>query len=184
MSMTHAIEMAVKARPGMSLREIGAAVGATDARALSRVSALLHQSCERRKLRADGPPRRREYHPTAITGVDQRHAKRRPDSRAERRKAKRAEVAARKAAQKPARPAEPQPAPPPFRINRLPAPPTKFGANAAPETVAQFQARGGLIDRLPPHASSHPLRFDHSDTTVPTGRRRPVVRARKATAHA
>lgn len=178
MSMTYAIQMAVKAKPGMFLREIGATVGATDTKALARVSALLHQSCARRKLRAEGPQLRRQYYPTPITGIDQRGAKRKPDSREARRKAKRAEAAAKKAAPKPPRKAEP--APPPFRINRLPAPPTKFGANAAPETVAAFQARGGVIQRLPDHYVSNPLRYDHSGGAALT---RPHRRARVAAAH-
>lgn len=50
----------------------------------------------------------------------------------------------------------------------------------AAESVDAFRARGGVIHVCAPHESGNPLRFDHSNTAVPTGRRRPVVRARPA----
>ena len=47
-------------------------------------------------------------------------------------------------------------------------------------SVAEFVAKGGCIQQLGPHDTSNPLRFDHSRTALPIGRRRASVRARKA----
>lgn len=65
---------------------------------------------------------------------------------------------------------------------QLAAPKARFAPTAEPETVEQWMARTGQQpERLPPHACGKPLlRFDHSDNTVPTGRRRPALRVRGA----
>lgn len=59
---------------------------------------------------------------------------------------------------------------------------TRFNASAEPETVEEWMRRTGKQpERLPPHACGRSvLRFDHSDNTVPTGRRRPALRVRGA----
>ncbi|MBS0218113.1 MAG: hypothetical protein JSR63_07985 [Proteobacteria bacterium] len=44
-------------------------------------------------------------------------------------------------------------------------------ANDEPETVEAFQARGGKIEQLAPHASATPLRFDYSKLHSQTNRR-------------
>lgn len=49
------------------------------------------------------------------------------------------------------------------------------------ETVEQFLARGGRIQRVGPNDASQPLRFDHSKTQVPATRRSPL-RGRNANA--
>lgn len=57
-----------------------------------------------------------------------------------------------------------------------PAPAPAKAAHAEAETVAQFLARGGRIQRLGRYEASQGLRFDHSQTQVPAKRRCPVQR--------
>lgn len=56
-----------------------------------------------------------------------------------------------------------------------PAPPAR-----RTQTLDEWLAAGGQIEVIPPHHSAIGLRFDHSHTQTPIGKRRPVARARPA----
>ena len=183
MSLTNDLEMAVKARPGLTPREAAQAVD--HLADVPRVSALLGQSFQRGKLTRVQEGKAFRYYANAKTGMDQRNGGR---------------AAAPKPAPKPRPAAKPATTPATTRTERAPPPkPTaaqqfrvvdpprpKQPANPAGrvETYEEFLARGGKPQVLPPHHSGDPLRFDHHDTTVPIGRRRPVVRAHPHASHA
>lgn len=202
MSMRAALQQYIKANPGRPLRDIVAGIGLTDRASITNASAQICQLVAVGKLRAELRPGRVRgmlYHPTPTTGVNRRRAPAPPDVAA----ARKQEYAARKAAKARAQRAQRrkltqaqrtafhkglQPTPPAPRarvdltIVRKPlaAPKTRFAPTAEPETVEQWMARTGQQpERLPPTACSKQLlRFDHSDNTVPTGRRRPALRVR------
>jgi hypothetical protein len=185
MTLTNTIELAVIARPGMSSAEIVAAVNADMTRDITRVCALLQQSCNRGKLSRTGSPRHWRYFPTAITGQDQRKARNKPDAASKRKRDATREARAAKKAGAPKPLAERQKPPKPTAASQIqvvipPRPKASHHAGGT-ETVADFLARGGQIHRLGPHDSGNPLRFDHSRAEAPA-RRRGAVCARKADA--
>lgn len=195
MSVRAAMQQYIKDNPGKPLRDIVAAVGVTGRDNITTASAQLHQLTKRGKLRAVLPPGRVRgalYYPTATTGVDGRvpspeEAARRQQARARRHAEAQAASRSRRltAAQRNAfyksfdTPATPTPAQQPSVARRRDAPPPVWHG-AAPQTVDDFIAQGGQIERLAPHACSgkNGLRFDHSDNTIPTGKRRPALRRR------
>jgi hypothetical protein len=174
------IQAAVLAQPGIKIAGIYLAVGAVTLRERKCAGAAVSTLLKNSKIRHDGKPARqgRGYHPTATTGVDDRL---KPNGEASRRAQQRMreEVKAAKAA-------IPKPPKPPksadMTIVRKPEPAPVAKATARPQTVEEFLANGGVIQHLPPHYCAISLRFDHSDTTAPAGRRRPVVRARPSAA--
>lgn len=199
MSMRAALQEYIKANPGRPLRDIAAGIGLTDRASITNASAQLCQLVAAGKLRAELRPGRGRgmlYHPTPTTGVSRRRAPAPPDVAA----ARKQESAARKAAKARAqrrkltqaqrtafhKGLQPTPPAPRARVDLtivrkpLAAPKARFAATAEPETVAQWMARTGQQpERLPPHACGKPLlRFDHSDNTIPTGKRRPALRRR------
>lgn len=183
MTLTHAIELAVIARPGMSSAEIVAAVNADMGRDITRICALLQQSCNRGKLSRTGSPRHWRYFPTAITAQDQRKARNKPDAASKRKRdATREARAAKKAgAPKPLPERRQPPKPTAAQQVQVVAPPRPKASHHAggTETVAEFEARGGQIQRLPFGHCNNDLRFDHSGNTV-HALRRPVMRAAPA----
>lgn len=186
MNTRAALQAAIVATPGMTLREVAAAVGQTSRQNVTGIAAQLSQLCKIGKLRKDSilvagaQPR---YWPTQDTGKDLRAARAKPPPAAPR---------ARDSNQKQnsphfARPAHvlrtarPKPtAAQQFRIHPRTPPRTPRPSGARhPETVDEFIARGGKVQRLDPHAASKPLRFDHRNPCTPIGRRRAVVVHRK-----
>lgn len=205
MSIRAALQDYIKANPGRPLRDIVAGIGLTDRARITTASAQLCQLVAKGKLRAElrhGACRGALYHPTPTTGVTRRRPPAPPEvaaarkreyallkaakARAQRAAKRKLTEAQRAAFYKGVEPKAPTPPTPPTRvqitITRKPmaASKTRFAPNAEPETVAQWMARTGQQpERLPPHACGKPvLRFDHSDNTVPTGRRRPALRVR------
>lgn len=181
-----AIQQAILASPGLTLREVATAVGMSSRGNVGTVSALLSQLCQKGKLSRDSAMDTRigvsRFWPTATTGIDQRRKAETKATRAAEKRESRARVATPKTnatapiARKQAKPTAAQQ----FVINS-PKPPRmpRRGECDKPETVEEFQARGGIVQQLKPHDSGNPLRFDHSANDVPTARRRPVVRFRK-----
>lgn len=183
MSLTNDLEMAVKARPGLTPREAAQAVD--HLADVPRVSALLGQSFQRGKLTRVQEGKAFRYYANAKTGMDQRNGGR---------------AAAPKPAPKPRPAAKPATTPATTRTERAPPPkptaaqqfrvvdPPRPKRPATPagktESVEEFRARGGIVQRLPDYHSGQPLRFDHSDTATPIGRRCPVTRARPYATHA
>lgn len=160
MSLPRQVAMAVIAKPGIAQRELATTLKTEPSLVATAVRWLLLKG----KLRDDSPsdPRTRTLYPTETTLLDGRSN---PTPRT----------------RKPRRPpaaAKPKPAP----TLRVVAPrPVRAAVRSdGQETVADFLARGGQIERLGAHQSGNPLRFDHSATEDPASRRRPVVRARPA----
>lgn len=172
-------------RIGLDVPGIIAALGATCPRERNSIGAAVCTLLKAGKLRHNNQPARggRRYFATATTLSDLR---RNPEDRPSRRQQQLARAHARVVAQvvKDA----PKPPKPPksadLTIVRKPEPVPTFKPAARAQSVEEFLAAGGAIQHLPPHASGQPLRFDHSDTRVPTGRRRPVTRARPHASHA
>ena len=135
------------------------------------------------KLRHNNQPARqgRRYFPTETTLRDLR---RNPVDRPSRRQQQMERTEARKVAQ--VVKAAPTPPRPPksadMTIVRKPEPAAVFKPASRAQTVEDFLANGGAIQHLPPHYCAQSLRFDHSDTASPVGKRRPVVHARPAAA--
>lgn len=179
-SVSMAIQKAVLANPGITLREIAAALGIGPRAKLTSISARLTQLCELNKLRRDVIGSRHHpsrFWPTDITAVDLRELRRKPGDPVQRkiagqrarRQAKAATVAASQKAHKPSPRSQ-------VRIVDPPRPPKLPHNGTQPETVEQFLARGGQIQRLSFGQCNNDLRFDHSGTTT-FEQRRPVVRA-------
>lgn len=162
-SLPRRICEAVIASPGITQRELASVVDAEPSRVATAVVWLLRNG----KLRQDGTPNPavRKLHPTAETMVDRRQQRIRGERKP--RREPKAKPAARPGATA-ARIVQARDA----RV--LPPPP------AGAQSVEEFLAKGGAVQRLGPYESGNPLRFDHSRTDVPAARRRPTVRARKA----
>lgn len=180
MSAYAKIQAAVLAQPGIKIAGLYQAVAATTLSEKKSVAAAVATLLKDSKIRHDGKPARqgRGYHPTPTTGIDSR---RKPASSPSRRTKQRLRAEAKEA-----KAAIPKPPKPPksadMTIVRKPEPAPAIKVAARPQTVAEFLANGGEIQHLPPHHCAISLRFDHSTPSVPTGRRRPVVRARPAAA--
>lgn len=190
MSRMRAIAAALLASPGMSVEAIAKAINQDSPVVRNSIAAALCTMAQAGRVRHNNQPARsgrRLWFATPKALEDHRlvaHRRGKPLT------AKQAAAAlARQAARKPAppaRPAAPKPPKPPrsadMTIVRKPQvmPKVRFEASAEPETVAQWMARTGKQpERLAPNACSKQLlRFDHSDNTVPTGRRRPALRVR------
>lgn len=185
MSLSGDLQAAIVATPGLTLREVAGAVGLTTRGRITTIAALLSQLCKAGKLRKDsllavGATAHPRYWPTDLTGQDLRV----PRAGARKAAAPKPAPAPRvRAPDKPAHvPRNPRYAKPTatqqFQVVAPPRQPRPAGARAA-ETVAEFIARGGQVQQLPPHATSHPLRFDHADPAIPPGRRRASVHHRR-----
>lgn len=191
MTLTHAIQKAVQARPGMTSREVADMINGESRSDIARISALLVQCWQRGKLHRTGKGRAYRYYPTDKTCIDQRSVRNKPSAAAARKRQATREARAKKKAQRQAQPppAKTPPAAKPsnplaFRIVEPARPKPQAATARKAETVADFLAAGGQIQRLPPHFSANPLRFDHSDAASPIGRRRPVPRTRPHATHA
>lgn len=190
MSRMRAIAAALLASPGMSVEAIAKAINQDSPAVRNSIAAALCTMAQSGRVRHNNQPARsgrRLWYATPEALEDRRlvaHRRGKPLT-AKQAAAARARQAARKPAP-PARAAAPKPPKPPrsaaMTIVRKPlaVPKTRFAPTAEPETVAQWMARTGQQpERLAPHACGKPvLRFDHSDNTVPTGRRRPALRVR------
>lgn len=191
MNQRQAIISAVIAKPGSTMREVAKAIGLGERDDVTSVSAQLSQLCIRGKLRRDNPRNPRvnapHYWPTETATVDLRKVARTPAQIAQhaeacvkREAAKRAQREREALTKIPAVAASPKahkPAPASrVRIVDPPRPPKAQYSGTAPETVAEFLARGGQIQRLAFGQCNNDLRFDHSGTTT-FEQRRPVVRA-------
>lgn len=170
MNVYASIQTAVLERPGMTANEVAAHLGFTAARSAQQVSAQLAKLASRKKVLRNlcRKTDRVRFYPTATCGVNLR----------EQGKPTRDQLrAAARAAGRNGKPTDAQQ----FKITRpMPVRLTSIAGRA--ETVEEFLARGGQVQQLAPRQSGDPLRFDHSDTTTPAGRRRPVVRAYPAAA--
>lgn len=198
MSVSQVLQQYILRNPGQTLRAIAAGIGITDRAGITNAGAQLSQLVKKGKLRAAMSGSRKRgaaYHPTDATGVLLRpkltpqEVAARAEARAQRKAVqRRAQTQARRQltdAQRDAfykHVAAPSPAPrkPTAQQQFKIAAPRRRTAThtGAAQTVEEFIALGGQIERLASHASSHPLRFDHSDNTVPTGKRRPSIRSR------
>ena len=170
MSRMRDIAAVLIATPGMSMREIAHAIGQTTDSQRNCISAALHSLAQAGRVRHNNQPARgaRLWYATELALADRRC----------RTGATHAPLSARRTAPKPPKP----PKSADMTIVKKPpeAPKARYAATAKPETVDQWMQRTGQTpERLAPHACSKPLlRFDHSDNTIPTGRRRPTLRAR------
>ena len=159
MSLPRQVALAVVAKPGIAQRELPEALKAVPSRVATAVNWLMHHG----KLSDNDPedPRERLLYPTETTLLDGRKVRVKHA-----RKPRRPPPAA-----KPKLDARPRLiSPPPLRTR----PPSD-----KPETVEEFLARGGQIQRLPFGHCNNDLRFDHSGHTHFT-LRRPVMRAAPA----
>ena len=173
MSISQDIQRAVLEKPGLTMRQVAEAIGRGDRAGVQGVSAQICQLCQKGKLRKDsvyamtGVPR---YWPTDDTLVDLRELRytklrKRTQPAAPARPA----PARRQVVRKPVD-AAPKPVPKPTaqqqpKVMRAPLlrPRPAPNANAEAETVDAFLARGGTVERLPPSATSSPLRFDYPE---------------------
>ena len=187
MSTRQRMIAAVIAKPGITLSEIAIAIGKTERKERTGLSAQLSQLCKKKKLRKDtlhnGSPGAIRYWPTATSAIDGRSARKRP---------------AKPEASTPAEPQTPAPRqsdqakregyaspkakpPKPASQVRIVDPPRER-APATPagerETVEEYVARGGRIEVLQPHACSPNsiLRFDY--TPKPHASARPITATR------
>ena len=198
MSTRAALQDFILRNPGKTLRAIAAGIGITDRAGITNAGAQLCQLAKNGKLRTETPSDRQRgaaYYPTATTGVRLRptltpqESSARAAAQAQRKAAKRrAQTQARRQLTDAQRDAFYKHVPAAAPASRKPTaqqqtkivPPRRrtVAHTGTAQTVEEFLAQGGQIERLAPHASSHPLRFDHSDNTVPTGKRRPSIRSR------
>ena len=173
---------AVTAAPGCTLREVAAALGLTTRAEYTSLSAQMSQLCRAGKLRKDsvlngGSPGSLRYWPMPSTTIARIDIRKQPKPPAPAPAAKPAPMrsAAEKRGSYTSRHAN---VPKPSMHVRIIAPPRpKAAAHPAGkhETVEEFRARGGRIETVPSHASSHPLRYDHSNTKTPVTKRRPTA---------
>lgn len=178
MSISQDIQRAVLEKPGLTMRQVAEAIGRGDRAGVQGVSAQICHLCKKGKLRKDsvhaltGVPR---YWPTDDTLTDlreTRYTKLRPRAQPA---APAKPAPARRQVVQVARKhiaATPKPAPKPTaqqqpKVTRHPLLRPMLrpasNANADAETVDAFLARGGIVERLPPSATSTPLRFDYSE---------------------
>lgn len=193
MNTRAALQAAIIATPGLTLRELAAAVGQTSRANITGIAAQLSQLCKIRKLRKDGitgPGRSANprYWPTDLTGLDLRTLRTlratQPAPAAPAPRPPKVEKPAHVLRPAPARPGPQRSRPTPaqqFTIRSLAPPRTQRPPGATHrETVDEFIARGGRVQVLDPYATSNPLRFDHGNTGVHTARRRAVANHRKS----
>lgn len=177
MNIRQSIIATVIAQPGLTTRQICVAMG-QPLKMITAISANLHQLCGVAKLRSEKIPHEKgnTYWPTERATVDLRTMFRKPDSRRARREAmvvagvlpatptprgqQRAYTSTKASKPKPGSH---------FVITRPPLPPPIPGRKQA-ETVDHFRKRGGVIQMLQPHESSHPLRHIHAADTASKNR--------------
>lgn len=152
MSRALAMVRAVAKNPGLTPRQIGDALGLHWASAVNVVCSQLLQLERAGKLRREGQPKAYRYFPTDISLVDKRFGKRTATADAPKRRR-------RPVLKVPAKRVVPKPA---SRIGLVPAkpvpPPMRSAHPAGPrETVEEFLARGGRVQRLPMGAVAVPL---------------------------
>ncbi len=176
MSIRQDIQRAVLDKPGLTMRQVAEAIGRGDRAGVQGVSAQLSQLCKVGKLRKDsvyaltGVPR---YWPTDDTLNDLRATRYTAIRKPPRPVAAKPAPTRRQVAQvirasiKATTPPAPKPAPKPTQQQQprclRPLRYQRAMPNGEPETVEQYQARGGVIERLPPSATSTPLRFSYND---------------------
>lgn len=207
--MRAAIQAYVLAHPGKYFRDITRGLGLTERSEITTAGAQLSHLVKVKQLRAEGlgsRPHGAKYFPTETTrttaptrATKEQSAQNRLEREQRRNARRRAERQAKQQATAPASklttaqrtafygdvPA-PQPLPKSaaMTIARKPlaAPKARFNPSAEPESVEDWMRRTGKQpERLPPYACSQQLlRFDHSNTEVPIGRRRPALRTRTA----
>lgn len=188
MSRMFDIQKVVLQTPGVTVRDVAKALGLDDSRAdRTRISALLTQCWQRGKLeRAQDPDGKMRYTPTATTCVDGRNKRCSDSTKAERqrvvdqrRRAAKQQNRAQKMAGYTSQHARPPVPRSHITITEPPRPKAPPHPAGSTETVAEFEARGGQIQRLAFGQCNNDLRFDHSGNTV-HALRRPVVRAAPA----
>lgn len=174
MSLRQDIIAAVIATPGLQTRQLCEAMG-LPLDMIPAISAHLSQLCFVKKIRNERcpPGKGRTYWPTPLSTVDLRSLSKNPGSKRAKREAK---VVAGLL------PAVPKPRPPrttytsqkatkpgatsQITVTRPPKTPPRAAAHAGDDTVEKFLKRGGVIQKLHPHASSNPL-MCVSPTTPP-----------------
>ena len=173
MSRAQSILHAVVARPGMSPREIGDALGLNWKSSVGVVCATLQQLTKAGKLEFKGAMRARRYYATSDALVDRRFRTRAKAAKAAKPKPARArKAAAPKSASRirlgPPKPTAAQ------QVQVVPKRPASNAATASKpfETVDSFLARGGRIQRLSHGASANPLRITRADIDAANWRRR------------
>lgn len=190
MSRMRAIAAALLASPGMSVEAIAKAINQDSPVVRNSIAASLCTMAKAGRVRHNNQPARsgrRLWYATPEALEDHRLTIHRSGNVLTQKQASRARRLARQQASIERR-ASPKPPKPPKSADMtivkkpLAVPKARFAPTAEPETVEQWMARTGKQpERLPPHACGKPLlRFDHSDNTVPTGRRRPALRVRGA----
>ena len=171
MSLSTDIQAAVKAKARMSARAVAAAVGKHDRKGIARVAAILTQNWQRGKVDRETIDGVLCYSPNAHTGTDYRITSRTPTGQTTRPRS----LAMVQPKESPAR--NPRFVPPP----RKPSPEqvaqlTSLFAKPAPRnnatgpmpTSEDFIAAGGVIQILPPGASSRkPHIFADDDNFAP-----------------
>ena len=170
-TFTRALELAVLAHPaGISSGDASRHAGYPATVERMRASALLNQQWHRGKMDRQGTGRSIRYFPNSVTGIDRRsHRPTRtaPSAHERRAAAQRARAATRDLARQKRQANTPKPAPPTkppkasaaqvARVSALFVKPTRLKCTDHAETVDEFLARGGQIERLPSGACSRPL---------------------------
>ena len=188
MNHAQAIMQTLREFPGLTAREVFHALPAEIGGSLSKIGSQLTAMCESGHLRREKPLGLHAYR-YHVTGKPLRQsptqrAAGKNAARTRRRAAKRLSDDQKRANYTSAKANPPKPASS-IRIVDPPRPKATANPASTTETVAEFQARGGIVQTLEPHACSaaNTLRFDHSNTRIPTGKRRPNVRARPHAIH-
>ena len=189
MSRMFDIQKVVLQTPGVTVREVAKALGLDDSRAdRTRISALLTQCWQRGKLeRAQDPDGKMRYTPTATTCVDGRNKRCSDSTTAERQRVvdqRRRAAKQQKREQKMASYSSPQARPPlpasHITVAEPPRPTSPPKPAGGVESVAEFRARGGVVQTLPPgYCAASTLRFEH-ERAEPIARRRGSIHQRKA----
>ena len=191
MIIRQALQAYVLANPGKKLREITAGIGITGRAEITNAGAQLYQLVKQGLLAHEvlpGQLRGFRYYPTDQTLTTRRHqptpaeiaenARNREIRKQEARRVKRRLSAAQQQAYYANAPVPPKIVAP-TALAPLPPPPTAPRPAGKVETVEEFLARNGRIQVLDPHATSNPLRFDHSNGSALN---KPVRRTRVAVA--
>lgn len=169
MNRMRAIAEALIATPGLTVSEIGRAIGQTSTAQRNCISASLCTMASMGRAQHNNQPAnsgRRRWYPTEQTLVDRR--RKTPRTR------KIDTTIVLRTAHRPPKP------PKSANVTIVPrrgGPKPIYATMAPAETVTEWMARTGKTPEvLDPHVSSHPLRFDHSQRITP---RRCVIRHAK-----
>jgi hypothetical protein len=151
---------------GMTAREVAVAMGRPDRKGIARIAAVLSKVWQYGKLDRDEIDGLLRYKPNAHTGIDFRVTTRTPTGKTTRP----AILASVQPKASPARKAVPPPRKPSpeqvAKVTSLFAKPTPRNRSAGPMLTSEdFIAAGGVIEKLPPGASSRkPHIFADEDT--------------------